>query len=175
MKAEVEAYLQEIEFRAVVITLSDRASKGEYNDTGGPLIMVTLQSYFQERKLKLTIVYELIADDQELFKATLQKYIQQDYHFIFSTGSTGIGPRDIAPDVVKPLLTKEIPGIMELIRVKYGTTNPNAALSRSVAGVSHKTLIYTLPGNPKAVKEYLEEISKTLIHCFLMLNAVDEH
>jgi molybdopterin biosynthesis enzyme MoaB len=73
------------------------------------------------------------------------------------------------------VLDKEIPGIMEMIRVKYGTQFPNALVSRSIAGVAGNTLIYALPGNPKAVKEYTEEIFKTVEHSFRMLYSIDEH
>ena len=64
---------------------------------------------------------------------------------------------------------------MELIRVKYGTEKPNALLSRGVAGVKNNTLVFTLPGSPKAVTEYLEEINKILWHAFLMLHGIDSH
>jgi len=94
---------------------------------------------------------------------------------IITTGGTGIGPRDITPEVVKPLLTKEIPGIMEQIRVKYGTKNPRALLSRGVAGAMGNTLIYTLPGSVKAVHEYMAEIVKTMEHTFYMLYGIDKH
>jgi molybdopterin adenylyltransferase len=76
---------------------------------------------------------------------------------------------------VRPLLTKEIPGIMEQIRVKYGTKNPKALLSRGIAGTIGNTLIYTLPGSVKAVHEYMAEIVKTLEHTFYMLYGIDTH
>jgi len=108
-------------------------------------------------------------------KALLKQLIDQNTDIVFTTGGTGIGPRDITPDVVKSLLDKEIPGIMEMIRVKYGMQFPNALISRSIAGVAGKTLIYALPGNPKAVKEYSDEIFKTVEHSFRMLYNIDEH
>jgi molybdopterin biosynthesis enzyme MoaB len=73
------------------------------------------------------------------------------------------------------MLTKEMPGIMEMIRVKYGTVNAGALLSRAVAGVIGKTVVYTLPGSVKAVNEYMSEISKTLEHTFYMLYGTDRH
>jgi molybdopterin biosynthesis enzyme MoaB len=77
--------------------------------------------------------------------------------------------------VVRTLLTKEMPGIMEQIRVKYGTRNPKALLSRAVAGVIGNTLIYTLPGSVKAVHEYMADIVKILEHTFYMLYGIDIH
>ncbi|HEX7584798.1 MAG TPA: molybdopterin-binding protein, partial [Prolixibacteraceae bacterium] len=94
---------------------------------------------------------------------------------IFTTGGTGIGPRDYTPDTIRPLLDKEIPGIMELIRVKYGMEKPAALLSRGVAGVSDKTLIYCMPGSVKAVTEYCNEILPTIEHSLYMLEGIDSH
>ena len=73
------------------------------------------------------------------------------------------------------MLDKEIPGIMEMIRMKYGIEKPNAYLSRGVAGVMGKSLIYTLPGSVKAVNEYMTEIVKTLDHLFYMQYGIDIH
>ena len=94
---------------------------------------------------------------------------------IFTTGGTGIGPRDFTPEVVKTVMDKEIPGIMELIRIKYGQEKPNALLSRGVAGVMGNSLIYSLPGSVKAVNEYMSEITKTLQHLIFMLFGLDVH
>ena len=96
-------------------------------------------------------------------------------NLIITTGGTGIGPRDITIETVQPLLEKEIPGIMEFIRIKYGTLKPNALLSRGVAGLMGKSLIYTLPGSVRAVEEYMNEIVKTLKHTFYMQYGVDKH
>ena len=97
------------------------------------------------------------------------------YDIIFTTGGTGIGSRDITVDTLSPLLSKEIPGIMEFIRVKYGMENQNALLSRSVAGIIGKSLIYALPGSVRAVEEYMAEILKTLKHTFYMMYVIDNH
>ena len=94
---------------------------------------------------------------------------------MITTGGTGIGPRDFTHDVVRRLLDKEIPGIMEFIRIKYGTDKPAALLSRSVAGVMGKSLIFTLPGSLKAVNEYMAEISTSLMHMIHMLHGLDSH
>ncbi len=102
----------------------------------------------------------------------LQKALVGD--LIFTTGGTGIGPRDITVDVVKPLLTKEIPGIMEAIRAKH-VALPSACLSRGVAGVMGESLVFTLPGSPKAVGEYLDEIFRSLPHALQMLHGYNAH
>jgi molybdenum cofactor synthesis domain-containing protein len=94
---------------------------------------------------------------------------------VITTGGTGVGPRDITPEVVKELLDKEIPGIMEMIRMKYGAEKPNALLSRGVAGLMGNAFVYTLPGSVKAVNEYMSEITKTLKHLYLMRMGIDSH
>ncbi|MBN2806642.1 MAG: hypothetical protein JXR22_08275, partial [Prolixibacteraceae bacterium] len=93
----------------------------------------------------------------------------------FTTGGTGIGERDITPEVVKAAIDKEIPGIMEHIRTKYGGQKPSALLSRGVAGVIGKMLVFTLPGSPGAIKDYCSEIFRVLDHAYLMLHGIDGH
>ena len=162
-------------FKILVITLSDRASAGEYEDRSGPVISERVQSYFDSIKWKCAINRQLIPDDANLLRVLLLEAKYNDTDLVFTTGGTGIGPRDFTPDVVKPLLDKEIPGIMELIRFKYGQENPNALLTRAVAGVMGNSLVYTLPGSVKAVEEYVKEIFSTLKHSIFMLNGLDLH
>jgi len=163
------------EIKISVITLSDRASKGVYHDKSGPLASKLLRDFFENHNRPVTIENILLPDDEAMLEAALRKASKEEADIVVTTGGTGIGSRDITPDVVKRLLDKEIPGIMELIRYKYGSMKPNALLSRSIAGVMGKTLIYCLPGNTKAVHEYLSEITPTLEHSFRMLNDIDAH
>ena len=158
----------------LVITLSDRAYRGEYEDLSGPRVSELVQEYFEPLLISCLVTEVLIPDEAEELKNILA-VSGSNFNVIFTTGGTGIGPRDITVDVVKPLLTKEIPGIMEFIRVKYGTEKPNALLSRGVAGLIGATLIYTLPGSVRAVNEYMEEILKTLDHTIYMQYGIDAH
>jgi len=158
----------------LIVTLSDRASRGEYEDLSGPQINTMVQEYFELLDFKYSVTDVIIPDDAEELKNIIN-ISGKDYNIIFTTGGTGIGPRDITVDTVKPLLSKEIPGIMEFIRVKYGEEKPSALLSRGVAGIIGNTLIYTLPGSVKAVKEYMTEILKTLEHTIYMQYGVDAH
>ncbi len=162
-------------FKIKTITLSDRASRGEYKDKSGPFIVNYAGKYFDKHNRKYAFDSLIIPDEKAVLEAEIRKALDEKYDLIFTTGGTGIGARDITPDVVKPMLDKEIPGIMELIRVKYGMKIPGAVLSRSVAGTIGKSLIYTLPGSPKAVKEYLDEILPTVEHAFRMLYDIDNH
>ena len=161
-------------YDVLVITLSDRASRGEYEDLSGPGIVRRLAEYFNKEELKFDISYRLIPDDAEILKGILIE-AGLKYNLIFTTGGTGIGPRDITVETVAPLLSKQIPGIMEFIRIKYGSLKPNALLSRGVAGVLNKALIYTLPGSVRAVEEYMDEILLTLMHTIYMQYGIDTH
>lgn len=158
----------------LVITLSDRAFKGEYDDLSGPKILEIVSGYLSSIGWEYSVDITLIPDDVVTLKELLKK-ASIKYNIIITTGGTGIGPRDITVDTVKPLLEKEIPGIMEFIRIKYGTHKPNALLSRGVAGILGKSLIYTLPGSVKAVDEYMTEILKTLKHTIYMQYGIDTH
>jgi molybdopterin adenylyltransferase len=160
-------------FRIKVITLSDRAFAGEYEDRSGPRIVQLLEEFFTVQGLKAKIVRMVIPDDGSQLRQQISESDSID--ILITTGGTGIGPRDITVDVVKPMLEKELPGIMELIRVKYGTEKPNALISRSVAGVIGNMLVYTLPGSVKAVEEYMSEITKTIRHSIFMMNGLDQH
>jgi len=161
-------------FNVLIITLSDRASKGEYEDLSGPAIEELAASFFNSINSACSIKRILIADDAERLREIVTGYAAE-IDIIFTTGGTGIGPRDITIETIKPLLTKEIPGIMEFIRIKYGMEKPNALLSRGVAGLIGNCLIYTLPGSVRAVNEYMSEIVKTLEHTLYMLYGLDKH
>jgi molybdenum cofactor synthesis domain-containing protein len=161
-------------FKAQVITLSDRAFKGEYEDLSGPAVREKLSEFFRSWNRTCIIDLTLIPDDPAQLKSLLEN-AQDKYNIVITSGGTGIGPNDITIETVRPMLSKEMPGIMEYIRVKYGTMNPAALLSRGIAGTIGKTLIYTLPGSLRAVNEYMAEILKTLEHTFMMQYGIDTH
>lgn len=162
-------------YRALVVTLSDRASSGEYEDKSGPRLQEILKSFFREKGLNLFIHYALIPDDRHKLEELVHQAKDELVDLVFTTGGTGIGPRDFTVDIIKPMLDKEIPGIMEMIRMKYGAEKVQALISRSVAGVMGKSLVFTLPGSVKAVNEYMEEIQKSLMHLLYMLHGLDMH
>jgi molybdopterin adenylyltransferase len=161
-------------YKILIITLSDRAYKGEYEDLSGPRIRERLTEYMNSEGWDFNIEIKLIPDDPIILKELI-KGAADSNNFIFTTGGTGIGPRDITVETVRPLLSKEIPGIMEYIRVKYGAEKPGALLSRGIAGITGESLIYTLPGSVRAVDEYMTEILKTLGHSLLMQYGIDSH
>jgi molybdopterin adenylyltransferase len=161
-------------FKTLVVTLSDRASRGEYEDASGPLVRDRIAAAMKEAGWNTKEDLVLIPDDQIKLTELLDRELN-NYNLIITTGGTGIGPRDITVDTIKPKLRAEIPGIMELIRVKYGSLSPNALLSRAVAGVIGNTLIFTLPGSVRAVNEYLDVIIPLLHHTIYMQYGIDAH
>ena len=158
-----------------VITVSDRASQGRYEDRSGPRIAEMLEAHFANTLWRIRIDPFILPDDAARIEAQLVHARDTGADVVFTTGGTGIGPRDITPDVVTALADKLIPGIMEHIRITYGADKANALLSRSVAAVLGQTLVYTLPGSLKAVNEYLDEILKTLEHSLHMIHGLDTH
>ncbi|MBW6480591.1 MAG: hypothetical protein K0B37_14280 [Bacteroidales bacterium] len=161
--------------RFQVVTLSDRASKGQYEDRSGPRVVQLLNEHFDKRPRNIEVETIIIPDDAASLSVVMEKATYEEMDVIITTGGTGIGPRDITVETIKPMLDKEIPGIMEMIRVKYGANKPNALLSRGVAGLMSESLVYTLPGSVKAVNEYMEEILKTLEHLIYMRHGLDVH
>lgn len=167
-------YLPKI-YSVKVITLSDRAFAGIYEDKSGPRVKDLMEDFLKKEGWQGKVEVTVLPDDPGKLKALLQEHIENKADFIFTTGGTGIGPRDFTPEVVRSVISKEIPGIMEHIRLKYGQEKPNALVSRSVAGVANGSLLYALPGSVKAVNEYMEEIVKTLRHSVYMLHGLDQH
>jgi len=162
------------QLRCLVVTLSDRASRGEYQDRSGPRAQALLLDHFAGSRWRFDVRGTVMPDDADALRALL--LAEAPLHdIILTTGGTGIGPRDITPDVVVGLADRLLPGVMEAIRVKFGADHPSALLSRGVAAVLGQTLVYTLPGSVRAVEEYLGEILRTLEHAICMLHGLDTH
>ena len=161
--------------RIHIITMSDRAHKGEYADQGGPAIREAIEAFFKDTGIGINITNTILPDEAPQLKAALRDARDSGTHAVFTTGGTGVSPRDVTPDVVLRMADTTIPGIMEVIRVKYGMENPRATLSRTVAAVMGQTLVYTIPGSPKGVVEYMDEILKTFDHLLCVLHGVAQH
>lgn len=164
LKASDElAYIPRV-WKTAVITLSTRASQGVYPDLSGPAVITMLEKFCSENHWPQENKYLLLPDDSMCLKAEIENLVAEGYDMIFTTGGTGFGPGDITTRTIKPMLEKEIPGIMEYIRVKYGAENPNALLSTSIAGIVGSSAIFCLPGSVRAVEEYFSEIARCLKH-----------
>jgi molybdopterin adenylyltransferase len=167
-----EIKLIEKELVVHVITLSDRACSGEYEDRSGPGIEKKVSEFFKDKRWHLRLKRTVIPDESELLEKLLREESSNGTDIIITTGGTGIGPRDITPDVVLSVADKIIPGIMDIIRLEYGKANPHALISRSVAAVKDRTLIFALPGSVRAVNEYMVEINKNIEHLIYMVHGI---
>lgn len=144
-----------------VICVSDRCSKGLCEDKSGPLISELLAS------LGDTVFYEIVPDEKTIISLSLIKACDKsDADIIFTTGGTGLAPRDVTPEATKAVIEKDVPGISEAIRQKSLEITSKAMLSRAVSGIRVKKLIVNLPGSPKAVKEALEIVIPVLPHAY---------
>lgn len=145
---------------ASVIVLSDTVASGKKADTAGQNVMEILEEanfgYIQ---------YQVIPDSPEQLKALIQQQ-KNDYPLILTVGGTGLGPKDLTVETIQPLLTREIPGLMEAARSFGQRRTPYAALSRGVAGYIENSLILTLPGSRQGAKESLVAILPALVHLF---------
>lgn len=158
--------------RTRVITLSDRAHAGVYKDRSGPRLASLVEEFLASRRFHPAVDLILLSDDPEPLRLALEAARAEGIDLVFTTGGTGIGPRDHAPEVVTAACSRLIPGIMESIRQRYGAENPAALLSRAVAGVAGTTLVFTLPGSVRAVEEHASEIFRVLDHAIRMVRGI---
>lgn len=141
-----------------VLTLSDKGSKGERDDSSGPLIRDMV------KKINAEILHhDILPDEKDLIKQKLVQYAGK-VDLILTTGGTGLSPRDVTPEATLEVIDKEVPGLAEAMRLEGLTKTRRAMLSRAVAGVKGKSLIINLPGSPKAVREGLSCILDVLPH-----------
>ncbi len=151
--------------KTAVLTISDSCSKGQREDLSGQ----TIKDILAENKFKVC-EKKIVADDKEKITAELIYFSDvANVDILFTTGGTGLGPRDITPEATMAVCEKIVPGLGELMRLKGLEKTPNAILSRSVAGIRSNTLIINLPGSPKAVRESLEAILNILPHAVKMM------
>jgi molybdopterin adenylyltransferase len=154
-----------MDLRIAVVTCSDRCSKGEATDTSGPAIRELVEA----RGWKV-VTYRLLPDDQDALEGTITELADSDLaDVILTTGGTGLGPRDVAPEATRAACEREVPGIAEYIRARSMEITPRAMLSRAVAGQRHRTLVVNLPGSEKAVRESLGFVIDQLPHAVQMM------
>lgn len=145
--------------KAAVITISDRASDGIYEDKSGKLLSEILTGAGAK-----IINYKLVKDEQDLIAAAISDLVKERPHLIITTGGTGLSGRDVTPEAFDSICTRLIPGIGEYLRINGAQYTKHSWSSRSKAGVIDQTLIITLPGNPKAVNESLNCLLPILPH-----------
>jgi molybdenum cofactor synthesis domain-containing protein len=149
-----------------VITLSDRAFAGTYEDTSGIYICDALKLHGSE-----VVAYQVLPDDEKQLQDKIFTMIDQyKPTLILTTGGTGIGPRDITPEAIMAIADKTLPGIGELLRAYGSQYTPYSWISRTLAAVVKNTLVICLPGSERAVKEGVSCLMPILSHLIKMLH-----
>lgn len=149
--------------RLGIITVSDRASRGEYVDEGGPAIL----AFFQDAiKSPWTAIYRCVPDERDAVEAALIELADQEQcSVVVTTGGTGPAPRDITPEATEAVCDRMMPGFGEQMRAISLKYVPTAILSRQVGGLRGQSLIFNLPGRPKSIRETIDELWKAVPYC----------
>jgi len=151
------------EIKIGVITASDRASKGIYEDISGVAIQETMQDYL---KSEFEIVYRCIPDEQDMLESTMKELCDEaGCCLVVTTGGTGPALRDVTPEATENVCDKMMPGFGELMRQVSLKYVPTAILSRQTAGIRGKSLIINLPGKPKSIRECLDAVFPAVPYC----------
>ncbi len=154
--------------RIGVLTVSDRASRGEYEDLGGPAICQYLKKTLISEWIQ---EYRVISDDRRLIAAELQQMADEmRCCLIITTGGTGPALRDVTPEATSDVCEKMLPGFGELMRKVSLEKVPTAILSRQTAGIRGSCLIVNLPGQPKAIQECLDAVMPAIPYCIDLIN-----
>ena len=146
-----------------VLTISDRASEGVYEDLGGKEIIRVMDEWLNcEREY----FYEIVADELEQIKKRLIYFCDEaGCDLVLTTGGTGPAPRDVTPEATEAVSDKLMPGFGELMRAESQKIVPTGILSRQIAAIRKKSLIINLPGNPKAIEECLRPVFPAVPYC----------
>jgi molybdopterin adenylyltransferase len=152
-----------MELKIGIITVSDRASAGVYEDISGKAIIETMKEYIKGSWVE---VYRLIPDEQHVIEASLRDLADNEQcTLIVTTGGTGPAPRDVTPEATEEVCEKMLPGFGELMRQVSLKYVPTAILSRQSAGIRGNSLIINLPGKPKSIRECLDAVFPAVPYC----------
>lgn len=162
--------LMDEKLTAAVVVCSDSISAGEKEDKAGKAVIKKLEDYaFADTK------YVIIPDDTEKIRETVAGYCKDGLNIIIVAGGTGLSPRDNTPEALKPLIDKEVPGIMEAARAHGQDRIPYSMLSRGVAGMHKDTLILAVPGSTNGARETMDALLPGILHIFKVQNVSFTH
>ncbi len=148
-----------MKYRAVVITISDKGSKGERVDTSGPGLAEMLKRRYDVAGVVI------VPDEEDLIADTIKSQIdEKGIDLVVTTGGTGVGPRDVTPEATRAVIDKELPGFSEVMRMESFRITPHSLISRAVCGTRGTSIIVNLPGSPRAAAECLSFIEGALPH-----------
>ena len=150
-----------------IITISDRASRGEYDDLGGPALKEAAAA-----RGWVVAAEALVPDEKAEIQRAIRAHIDSGCHLVLTTGGTGISARDVTPEAVREIATLELPGFGEVMRAESMKLTPNSILSRNLAAVVGRTLVICLPGKPKGAVECLGFVEGAIPHSVEILQEV---
>ena len=150
-----------------IITVSDRAAAGQYDDLGGPLLREAADGYGW-----LVGSETVVTDDKEQIQRAIREQITKGAHLVLTTGGTGVAPRDVTPEAVKEIADRELPGFGEVMRMESMKITKNAILSRNMAAAVGNSLVICLPGKPKGAVECLGFVVGAIPHCVAVVAGV---
>ena len=150
-----------------IISVSDRATQGVYEDAGGPALNEAATGYGWE-----VLAEDVVPDEIRDIQRALRTQVNNGCQLILTTGSTGVAPRDVTPEAVREMAVRELPGFGEVMRIESMKITPNAILSRNLAAVIDTALVICLPGKPKGAVECLGFVEGAIPHCIKVLQEV---
>ena len=153
-----------MQIQAGLITISDRASKGLYDDLGGPALKKAAEGCGWKVISEL-----LVPDEKKEIQRAIREQSARGAHLILTTGGTGVALRDVTPEAVREIAIRELPGFGEVMRLESMKITPNAILSRSLAAVVDRALVICLPGKPSGAVECLSFVTGAIPHCVEVL------
>jgi len=156
-----------MQIEAGVITISDRASRGLYDDLGGPALKKAAEGHGWK-----VAAEALVPDEKRDIQRAIREQIARGCQLILTTGGTGVALRDVTPEAVREIALRELPGFGEVMRLESMKITRNAILSRSLAAVVEKALVICLPGKPSGAVECLGFVAGAIPHCVEVLQEV---
>jgi molybdopterin adenylyltransferase len=150
-----------------IITVSDRASRGEYDDLGGPALREAARGYGWR-----VLAEDLVPDEKRAIQRAVRELINKGCPLILTTGGTGVALRDVTPEAVREIAVRELPGFGEVMRMESMKLTKNAILSRNLAVVVDRALVICLPGKPSGAVECLGFVVGAIPHCLEVLQEV---